>query len=113
LPEGLATLRKPGITLLLALLETAAAKPDIKAARLAESLREHPDGGQHLETLLMQDIPLGDASDWPAQLRATLEAIMHEERDQRINELTSKANAGLSDTEKRELQALLSGQHST
>ena len=113
LPEGLATLRKPGITLLLALLETAVAKPDIKAARLAESLREHPDGGQHLETLLMQDIPLGDASDWPAQLRATLEAIMHEEREQRINELTSKANAGLSDTEKRELQALLSGQHST
>jgi len=113
LPEGLTTLRKPGITLLLALLETAAAKPDIKAARLADTLRDHPDGGQHLETLLMQDIPLGDASDWAAQLRATLEAIMHEEREQRINDLTSKANAGLSDAEKRELQALLSGQHST
>jgi hypothetical protein len=59
----------------------------------------------------MQDIPLGDASDWPAQLRATLAAIMHDEREQRINELSNKANMGLTDAEKRELQALLAGQH--
>jgi len=111
LPEGLANARKPGIELLMALLKTAAEKPDIKAARLAEILGEHPDGGQHLQTLLMQDIPLGDESDWTTQLQATLKAIMHEEREHRIIELTSKANAGLSSEEKRELQALLSGQH--
>jgi len=113
IPEGLVNLRKPGIELLAALLKTAAEKPDIKAARLAEALQDHPDGGQHLQKLLMQDIPLGDESDWPAQLHATLEAIMHEEREQRINELTGKANAGLSQTEKQELKALLSGQHPT
>jgi len=111
LPDGLADLSKPGIALLLTMLKIAAEKPDIKAARLAETLHDHPDGGQHLQTLLMQDIPLGDASDWPAQLRATLAAIMHDEREQRINELSSKANMGLTDAEKRELQALLAGQH--
>jgi len=111
LPEGLANARKPGIELRMALLKTASEKPDIKAARLAEMLGEHPDGGQHLQTLLMQDIPLGDESDWTTQLQATLKAIMHEEREHRIIELTSKANAGLSSEEKRELQALLSGQH--
>ena len=75
-------------------------------------LQDHPDGGQHLQTLLMQDMPLDEGSDWQAQLQATLEAIMHDEREQRIIELTNKANVGLSETEKQELQALLSGQHS-
>jgi DNA primase len=110
LPEGLANIGKPGIGLLMTLLRTAAEKPDIKAARLAEMLHDHPDGGQHLQALLMQFIPLGDDSDWTTQLRATLDSIMQDERDQRINELTSKANTGLSDAEKRELQSLLSGQ---
>jgi hypothetical protein len=112
LPEGLGNAGKPGIGLLIALLKTAAEKPDIKAARLTEMHKEHPDGGQYLQALLMQDTPLGDESDWTAQLQATLEAIMYEEREQRIIELTNKANAGLSAAEKQELQALLSGQHS-
>jgi DNA primase len=111
IPPRLAQIDRPGIRLLTELLQTAAAKPDIRPARLAEQFRDHPDGGSHLQTLLTQEIPLHDQSDWPAQLRGTLEAILREDREARIETLTRKAAAGLNPAEKQELQALLAGQY--
>jgi DNA primase len=112
IPEQLAALNKPGIALLLELLNVASSKPDIKAARLAEDLTGHPDGGVHLQKLLTQDIPLDENSNWTAQLQDTLDAIIREERNLRLEMLSLKANSGLSDAEKQELQGLLSGQKS-
>ncbi len=110
-PPGLTGINKPGVNLLLALLETAAAKPDIRAGRLAEVHREHPDGGQHLPKLLTQNVvQLGEDDNWAAQLQATLEAILYQEREERLEELTRRANSGLSNEEKLELQELLTGQ---
>jgi DNA primase len=85
IPEGLEKLEKPGIALLMALLRAVRDKPAIRAGRLADALSEHPDGGRHLHTLLTQDIPLDDESDWTAELQHTLEAIMREARNERID----------------------------
>ena len=109
-PEGLEKLDKPGIALLLALLRAVREKPEIRAGRLADDLSDHPDGGRHLHTLLTQDIPLDDESDWTAQLQHTLEAIMREARNERIDALTGKAMNGLNAAEKQELKDLLAGQ---
>ncbi|MEJ2137850.1 MAG: DNA primase [Gammaproteobacteria bacterium] len=110
-PPDLSTVKKPGVRLLLALLQTAADKPDIRAGRLAETHRDHPDGGQHLEKLLTQNVlPLGEDANWSAQLQATLEAILYEEREERLEDLTRRANSGLNESEKQELQQLLTGQ---
>jgi DNA primase len=108
-PAELANVQKPGIKLLIALLATAATKPDIKAGRLAAEFADHPDGGAALQTLLTQDIPLDEKSNWDLQLQHTLEAIILEAKNERIENLTLKAAAGLSDAEKQELQALLTG----
>jgi len=111
MPAGLSAIDRPGIRLLTELLDTAAAKPDIKPGRLAEQFQEHPDGGSYLHTLLSQEMALHDQSDWQAQLQGTLDAILREERELRIEVLTRKANSGLSAAEKLELQALLAGQY--
>jgi len=111
LPPGLPAIERPGIRLLTELLRAAAAKPDIKPARLAEQFQDHPDGGSYLHTLLTQEMPLHEQSDWQAQLRGTLDAILREERDARIEALTRKADSGLTAAEKQELQALLAGQN--
>jgi DNA primase len=110
-PAALASIDRPGMRLLTDLLQTAAAKPDILPARLAEEFSSHPDGGSHLHTLLTQEITLHDGSNWPAQLQGTLDAIVREERESRIEALTLKAASGLNAAEKQELQALLAGQY--
>ena len=112
IPQGLADINKPGTSLLIALLTAATEKPDIKAARLAESFHEHADGGKHLHKLLTQDIPLDEDSNWTAQLQDTLNAIIHDERELRLETLTNKARMGLTDVEKKELRALLTSQKS-
>jgi len=112
IPQDLAGINKPGTSLLMSLLAAAAEKPDMKAARLAETFSEHPDGGKHLHKLLTQDIPLDEDSNWTAQLQDTLNAIIHDERELRLEALTNKARMGLTDVEKKELQALLTSQKS-
>jgi DNA primase len=111
IPAGLLAIERPGIRLLSELLQTAAAKPDIKPGRLAEQFQDHPDGGNYLHTLLTQEMPLHDQSNWQAQLQATLDAILKDERELRIDALTRKADSGLNAAEKQELQALLAGQY--
>jgi len=115
----LADIHKPGMQLLRALLDAAIANPEIKPARLAQSLEEHPDGGSHLHALLTQTHPLDDDSNpeasplWGAQLQDTLDRIVLEDLERRFGELTEKANQGLSNAEKtefRNLQQKLAGQ---
>jgi len=108
-PAGLENVDKPGVRLLTALLARAADKPDILPARLTDDLSDHADGGRYLQMLLTQDIPLDDQSDWAAQLQHTLEAILRESRDERLEVLTHKAQQGLTAEEKQELQQLLAG----
>ena len=105
-PESLTSIERPGIKLLLELLARAADKPDIKPARLADDLRTHADGGQHLATLLTQEIPLDEGANWADQLQATLAAICHEELERRFSELTEKADLSLNDQEKQEFREL-------
>jgi DNA primase len=114
-PEGFDELDQPGLQLLRDLLATAEDNPDIKPARLAEQLSEHPDGGSHLTKLLTQELPLDEESDWAAQLQDTLDSILHDDLERRFAELTDKANHGLTDAEKaefRELQAQIAGPRS-
>ena len=106
MPTQLAQIDRAGMKLLLELLSAAGAKPDIKPARLADQLQDHPDGGNHLATLLAQDILLDESANWAEQLQATLDAICHEELERRFAELTDKAGLKLSAAEKQEFRDL-------
>jgi DNA primase len=114
-PEGFDELDKPGLQLLRDLLAAAEDTPDIKPARLAESLADHPDGGGHLTKLLTLELPLDEESDWEAQLQDTLDGIVRDDLERRFAELADKANHGLTDAEKaefRELQEQIAGPRS-
>jgi DNA primase len=106
IPAELSGIQRKGIQLLGQLLTEATTSPDIKPARLAEQLTEHPDGGQALVTLLAQDIPLDDSSNWQEQLQATLRAICREELEKRFATLTEKADQSLNAEEKQEFREL-------
>lgn len=111
LPQGLDELPNPGIVLLTDMLAAAQERPGIRSARLAEEFATHPDGGEHLETLLTQEVPLADGADWGAELQQTLDAILRQELERRFTVLTEKAAQGLTDTEKAEFRALQSQLH--
>ena len=106
IPEGLDELHKPGLVLLTELLLSARDQPGIKSVRLAEEFAAHPDGGAHLHTLLMQDIPLAPDANWTIELQATLDAIVAEALEQRFTALTHKAPGGLNAAEKQEFRNL-------
>jgi DNA primase len=106
IPDGLFDLPNPGIALLTDLLAAAQENPNSKSARLAEEFASHPDGGNHLATLLVTQLQLEPDSNWGAELRETLEAVLRQELEKRFAGLTRKAASGLSDEEKQEMREL-------
>ncbi len=105
-PPGLTDLPNPGIALLHDLLLAAEENPDIRPARLAEEFAEHPDGGSHLQALLLQDLQLDvDDAGWAAELEQTLSTLLRQEVEKRFASLMARSTA-LSDAEKQELREL-------
>jgi DNA primase len=108
LPENFDTLTNPGINLLKEMLAAATGNPQMKPARLAETYADHPDGGRALQTLLTQEVHLDDKSDWIVELRDTLNAILSEALQHRLEELIARADApgGLSEAETAEFREI-------
>jgi len=112
-PDGVLDLPNPGIALLTDLIDSARGNPGLKPARLADELAGHPDGGSHLQRLLVQDLQLEPDANWQLEIEQTLGAILKQELERQIGALNSRAGS-LSDAEKEELRELysqLSGLH--
>ncbi|MGI9232042.1 MAG: DNA primase, partial [Woeseiaceae bacterium] len=100
---------RPGADLLLALIETVQAEPNITTAGLLERWR-HDDQGRHLGKLAAAALPLDEEFDPAAELTDCLQQLATAGRKDRIDFLIEKQRTnGLSDDEKAELRALSSG----
>ncbi len=104
LPFAFARLRQPGVALLVELLETVHARPDITTG----ALLEHFDGREEaaaLQKLASQSVP-GNEEGWRGELLGAIEQLNAQTAQQRREELQARLG-GLSDAEKDELRALL------
>ncbi len=104
-PFAFAGLRQPGVPLLVELLDTVHARPDITTG----SLLEHFDGREEaaaLQKLASQSLP-GDEAGWRGELLGAIEQLQAQTLQQRREELQARLGS-LSDAEKQELRALLS-----
>jgi DNA primase len=107
LPPTVAGLERPGIPLLVELLEELQRNPCATTAILLERWRNHPDVG-HLSKLALLEMHIPDAAGAAQELRGALEHLAREGSEGRLNQLLSKGTReGLSAAEKAELQDLL------
>ena len=104
-PFAFAVLRQPGVELLVEMLDTIHARPDIATGALLEHFAEREESTA-LQKLASQAIP-GDEAGWRADLLGAIEQLDAQTGQQRREELQSRL-AELSETEKQELRALLS-----
>lgn len=106
-PEpSFAELPLPGMPLLLALLETAQARPGINTATLLELFAEHPDSAA-LQKLATVDMPGNEAS-WHQEFLDALTQLHKQSRQQRLATLRQRmAATGLNTEETEELRGLL------
>jgi DNA primase len=104
-PFAFAALRQPGVELLVEMLDTIHARPDIATGALLEHFAEREESAA-LQKLASQAIP-GDEAGWRADLLGAIEQLDAQTGQQRREELQSRL-AELSETEKQELRALLS-----
>lgn len=105
-PYGFEQLEQPGIGLLIELLDTIHARPEITTASLLEAFEQHVDSNA-LQKLAMLEIP-GDDASWQLEFSDALEQLAKQYRAQRLNELRQQmAHQGLSDEETVELRELL------
>ncbi|WP_411833640.1 DNA primase [Pseudoxanthomonas mexicana] len=105
-PYGFAGLRQPGVDLLIELLDTVHARPDISTGALLEHYAEREEGAA-LQKLAMQDIP-GDEESWRVELLDAAHQLEKQLLQQRIDELQAKQReSGLDEADKYELRALL------
>ena len=105
-PYPFAALELPGIALLVRLLDTIHARPDILAAGLLEAFEHDPDHGA-LQKLAMADLP-GDAEIWAREFEDAIGQLNRQARQQRLAELRQRmAQTGLSPQETDELRELL------
>lgn len=103
-PYPFAALELPGIPLLVRLLDTIHARPDILTAGLLEAFENDPDHGA-LQKLAMADLP-GDEISWQEEFSVAISQLNSQARLKRISELNQlSAQRGLSDDEKQELAA--------
>ena len=108
--ETLAGLSRPGVDLLIALIETIRSEPNISTAGLLERWR-HDEQGRHLGKLAATEVPEDEDFDPVAELTECLQQLAAAGRKERIDFLIQKQRLnGLSDEEKSELRALTSGQ---
>ncbi len=105
-PEGLASIGRPGLPLLAALLEDARAHPNISTGGLLERWREKTDY-PHLAKLAAAESLTGEEVA-PRVLQDTLNRLAAEAPEQRADELLSQARVReLTAGEKAELRELL------
>jgi DNA primase len=105
--EALASLDKPGISLIVQLVEELQEQPCATTGALLERWRGRPDV-EHLAKLATLECHIRDEAGAARELLGALEQLQEEAAVRRREELLSKhGREGLSDAEKAELQALL------
>ena len=104
--EKLADVHRKGTDLLIALIETAQAEPNITTAGLLERFR-HDEQGRHLGKLAASELPDEEDFDAAAELAECIDQLALAGRKERIDFLIEKQRlSGLSDAEKAELRQL-------
>ena len=93
-------LEKPGVGLLVAVLDLLRERPDLKTASLIEHFREHAEG-RHLGRLAAAGPPPGDESRMAEELRDALAGLYKELDEQRFALLTAKSRVGTLTEEER------------
>jgi DNA primase len=105
-PYPFATLRLPGIALLIELLELCTQRPDLTTGALLELFAER-DEGAALQKLALQEFP-GDETVWRAELLDAVQQLGRQTLQQRLDDLGAKqVREGLDDEEKQQLRELL------
>ena len=104
LPEGLATLERPGARLLRGLIEDIRRHPQMNTAMVLEHWRDD-DEGRHLGRLLDIEV-LDDETGAARELADILGRLADESRRERLRSLDARAEA-LSPAEKDELRRML------
>ncbi|MDJ0759401.1 MAG: DNA primase [Woeseiaceae bacterium] len=103
---SLASVDRPGVDLLISLIETVQSEPTINTAGLLERWR-HDEQGRHLGKLAAVEIPDDEDFDPRAELAACIEQLGTMGRRDRIDLLIKKQRVGpLTKEEKAELRAL-------
>ena len=109
-PFHFASLRQPGVPLLLELIELVHARPDLSTGALLEHFAEREELAA-LQKLAVQQVP-GDEASWTHELLDAVAQLERQTVQQRIDELLDKQRgSGLDDTDKYELRALLQTRH--
>lgn len=104
--EKLEDVGRPGIELLLRLIETVQEDPTITTAGLLERWR-HDDDGRHLGKLAAVELPNDEEFDPAAELHDCLDKLALAGRRKRVNLLIEKQRVNtLSDEERAELRQL-------
>ena len=104
--EKLEDVGRPGIELLLRLIETVQEDPTITTAGLLERWR-HDDEGRHLGKLAAVELPNDEEFDPAAELHDCLDKLALAGRRKRVNLLIEKQRVNtLSDEERAELRQL-------
>jgi DNA primase len=104
--EKLAHVHRKGTDLLIALIETVQAEPNITTAGLLERFR-HDEQGRHLGKLAATELPEDEDFDAAAELAECIDQLVLAGRRDRIDFLIEKQKlSGLSEAEKAELRQL-------
>ncbi len=107
-PAGISALDRPGIPLLVELIQSLRVQPCATTGALLERWRDRPDV-EHLSKLAALECHIPDAAGAAKELAGALGHLTEEGAFVRREHLLSKhAREGLSEAEKAELQALLS-----
>ncbi len=108
-PAKLSELERPGASLLVRLIETVRAEPNITTAGLIEHFR-HDEEGRHLGKLAAAELPPGDDFDPGAELAHCLTRLGQTANEDRIEFLIQKQRDGSLDGDGiAELRRLLKG----
>jgi DNA primase len=106
---GFASLRQPGVPLLVELIGLVHARPDIGAAALVEHFAGREEH-EPLQKLAVQTLP-GIDENWRAELLDNVRQLDRAALEQRRDELKAKLGdvgyGGMSEAEKDELKTLL------
>ena len=104
--EKLTGVQRKGTDLLIALIETVQAEPNITTAGLVERFR-HDEQGRFLGRLAASELPLDEEFDAAAELADCLAQLARAGRKARVEFLIEKQRvSGLSEDEKSELRQL-------
>ncbi|MDC8013164.1 DNA primase [Tahibacter soli] len=109
-PHAFVALRRPGVPLLVELLQLCRARPEINSAGLLEHFNER-DEGAALRKLAVLDLP-GDPESLQHEFVDALGTLDRQTAQQRIDDLVQRqSEQGLADAEKAELRSLLAARN--